>query len=89
VDGIEMHHHVARQFAWCKTGVPAPSAGEVAALLYDLDEARATIEQLRDRDKLREMARVIDGVIAHYHEYDLLDEEWLVETARQLRKLAG
>lgn len=58
-----------------------------AHLQADLTECRA--ERDSTRDKLREMARVIDGVIAHYHEYDLLDEEWLVETSRQLRALAG
>lgn len=39
-------------------------------------------------DKLREMAKVIGEVIAHYREYDELDEPWLAETARRLREMA-
>jgi hypothetical protein len=106
-----MQHHVARQYAWCKTGVPAPNAAEVKALLYDLDEARARAK-CAERDvaalrpaatrawemateldvvcgKLGEMAKVIDEAIAHYRRYDELDGQWLSETARRLRELAG
>lgn len=111
MSGIEMQHHVARQYAWCKTGVPAPNAAEVKALLHDLDEARARAKYA-ERDaaslrpaatrawemateldvvcgKLSEMAKVIDEAVVHYHQYDELDEQWLGETARRLRELAG
>lgn len=40
-----MDHDVAREFAWCRVGVPHPTAAEVKALLTDLDTARATIAE--------------------------------------------
>lgn len=39
------------------------------------------------RGKFWEMAKVIDEVIAHYHQYNELDVPWLAETARRLRAM--
>lgn len=58
MSGIEMHHYVARQYAWCKTGVPTPGAGEVAALLYELDATRARLAELEAAG--RELVDTID-----------------------------
>lgn len=49
----------------------------------------ATAPVAAEPDKLREMAKVIDEVIAHHRQYNELDETWLAETGRRLREMAG
>lgn len=41
-----MDHEVARRYAWCRTGVPAPNADEVLAALNELDAALARVAEL-------------------------------------------
>lgn len=41
-----MDHEIARRYAWCKTGVPAPNADEVLAVLNDLDTALGLVAEL-------------------------------------------